>query len=148
VIGQAERNLQHVKTALEILDAEGGQALLDRFDDLHTTDFAWEPGNLGAAEPGTYHGFEGFRQFWGEFHGGFESFELRHRHFLPVGDGVLVTARLHARGRASGVDVDSEWAGLFRLRDGKIASCQSFASHAEALTAAGALYASKGVPAA
>ncbi len=141
---QADRNLEHLQGALEILDAEGGQGLLDRFDDLHTEDFTWEPGNLGAADPGSYQGFEGFKRFWTQFDEGFETFELRDRYFLPIGDGVLVIARLHARGRASGASVDSEWGALFRLRDGKIFSCRSFASHAEVLAATGSLYALKG----
>jgi ketosteroid isomerase-like protein len=148
VSAQQDRNLEHVKAALAILDEEGWQGLIDRFDDLHTPDFTWQPANLGAMDPGRYHGREGFRQFWSEFHEGFETFELRDCHLLPVGDGVLVTGRLYARGRASGASADSEWGALFRLREGKIASCHSFPSHAEVLATAGALYALKGEPAA
>ncbi len=145
---QADRNLEHVKRALAILDTEGGQGLIDRFDDLHTPDFAWEPVNLGAVDPGGYHGRDDFARFWSEFYESFESFELRDYHLLPVGDAVLVTGWLYARGRASGASVDSEWGGLFRLRDGKIASCSGFASHADMLAAAAGLYAPKGEPAA
>ena len=108
---QADRNLEHVKAALAILDA---------------------------VDPGRDQGLEGFRRFWSEFDEDFETFELRNRYLLPVGDAVLVIARLHARGRASGASVDSEWGGLFRLRDGKIATCRAFASHADVLAEAAA----------
>lgn len=48
---------------------------------------------------------------------------------------VLMLGQFHAVGQRSGVSIDQPQGFLFKIKDGKIAFGQSFASHAEVLDA-------------
>jgi ketosteroid isomerase-like protein len=52
-------------------------------------------------------------------------------------DTVLTVARLQARGRASGVEVEALGAGLWTLRDGMVTALTLYQTRDEALRAAG-----------
>jgi ketosteroid isomerase-like protein len=52
---------------------------------------------------------------------------------------VLLVARHHASGRASGVEVEDEVVWVYRLREGKITHVKSYESRAEAIGGAGLL---------
>jgi len=53
------------------------------------------------------------------------------------GDRVFLAARFQARGRASGVEVDTRVYEVYMLRDGKILRIDEYEDRAEALEAAG-----------
>jgi ketosteroid isomerase-like protein len=53
------------------------------------------------------------------------------------GDRVLVAARFHGRGRASGAEVESRLYEVYTLRDGKVLRIDEYEHRAEALEAAG-----------
>ena len=52
------------------------------------------------------------------------------------GDRVFVAARFHARGRASGVEVETRLYELYTVRDGKVLRIDEYATRQEALEAA------------
>ena len=56
---------------------------------------------------------------------------------LGHGDRVFVAARFHARGRASGVEVETRLYEVYTVRDGKVLRIDEYATHDEALEAAG-----------
>jgi ketosteroid isomerase-like protein len=81
-------------------------------------------------ESGTVKGREAVGQWFGEW---FRSFR-RGYHFdveqvLDAGDTVLAVARHGGVGKASGVEVESTNAYVFRLEDGKIAFLGVFFTH-------------------
>ena len=53
------------------------------------------------------------------------------------GDRVFVTARFHARGRASGVEVETRLYEVYTVRNGKVLRIDEYATRDEALQAAG-----------
>jgi ketosteroid isomerase-like protein len=53
------------------------------------------------------------------------------------GDRVFLAARFHARGRASGVEVETRLYEVYTVRDGKVLRIDEYATRAEALEAAG-----------
>ena len=53
------------------------------------------------------------------------------------GDMVFVAARFHARGRASGVEVETRVYEVYTVRDGKVLRIDEYATRDEALEAAG-----------
>jgi ketosteroid isomerase-like protein len=57
--------------------------------------------------------------------------------FIDGGDQVVVLQHELRRGRGSGVEVESETAVLFGLRDGRVSRIQGYMNRAEALQAAG-----------
>jgi ketosteroid isomerase-like protein len=72
-------------------------------------------------EGSVYHGHEGFRRWLEDMAEDWQQFDL---HVIDVSEissnSVLVHGRVHARGRASGVELDATAAWLCELRDGLI----------------------------
>ena len=56
---------------------------------------------------------------------------------LGHGDRVFVAARFHARGRASGVEVETRLYEVYTVRDGKVLRIDEYATREEALEAVG-----------
>jgi ketosteroid isomerase-like protein len=53
------------------------------------------------------------------------------------GDRVFVAARFHARGRASGVEVETRLYEVYTVRDAKVLRIDEYATRDEAIEAAG-----------
>ena len=86
---------------------------------------------------GVYHGYEGLEQALRE---GLEAFEYYHpepEQFALGGDSVVVTVRLQARGRQTGMEVDARLAHLFIFRGERAVRWEIYLSPQEALKAAG-----------
>ena len=119
-------------TALERRDVEGTLEELDPEVEWHTAFTA-----LLGGEATVYRGHEGARdviqQFWEVFsESQFDLSEIR-----DLGDRVLAIGTMRARGAESGVAVESPWAYLVGMRNGKALSVRAYADPAEALEAAG-----------
>jgi ketosteroid isomerase-like protein len=86
-----------------------------------------------------YEGHEGFRRWLDDMADDWEDFHLELVDVRPVGeDRVLVEAKIHARGRASGVQLDGPGAWLCDLRDDLIVGLRFYKDSDAALEAAGA----------
>jgi ketosteroid isomerase-like protein len=66
-----------------------------------------------------------------------EQTRLSPREFIDVDDRVVVLQHERRRGRGSGVEVESETAVMFDLRDGLVVRLQGFMDQRDALAAAG-----------
>jgi ketosteroid isomerase-like protein len=88
--------------------------------------------------PARYHGIDGWarlnaeiREVWDEFRGTPEQ-------FIDAGDRVVVVERIHARGRGSGVVLETRRsATIWTLRDGQVTRVQIGFDPQEALQAVG-----------
>ena len=85
----------------------------------------------------TYHGKEGFFQATADWIEGFEEWTATPEGFIDAGDYVLVRVLQTARGKESGVPVESDFWFVFGLREGKIARLSFYVRESEALEAAG-----------
>jgi ketosteroid isomerase-like protein len=85
---------------------------------------------------GTYSGIAAFRAAVSEYREALEDLRLEAEQFIDAGDQVLVLSNLWARGN-SGVEVETRQAGIFTVREGKIASWQVVLDPDEALRAVG-----------
>jgi hypothetical protein len=99
------------------------------------TDLAFDPQDLGlsAMRRGlaeTEQALSEFDQIWG-------SWELEPAYILDLGDRVLNLGFQHARGQASGVPLDGEFAQLLTLREGLVMREQAWFRWEEGLRAAG-----------
>ena len=74
------------------------------------------------------HYLDRFATHWSTFH--WEPLE-----WMAKGDRVLMSARLHLTGRASGLDVERGWWYLFTVRDGKLARQDGYDDREFALSA-------------
>jgi ketosteroid isomerase-like protein len=83
-----------------------------------------------------FRGYAGIRDAWQSFKVDAE-LKARFDDIRDLGDSVLALGELTGTGRTTGMNLSGEIAQLATFRDGKIVSFRDFASHAEALEAAG-----------
>jgi ketosteroid isomerase-like protein len=80
---------------------------------------------------------EYFRHYWGTWDA---DYVLEPVEIIDVGrDRVVVLHHERGRGRASGTPFERQWAVLYTLRAGKLIRWTTYATHQEALEAAGLL---------
>jgi ketosteroid isomerase-like protein len=92
---------------------------------------------IGAAEGITYRGHQGFRDWMAESAAAFEELRVDAEEYRDLGDDVLMIGRLHARGRESGVEIDSPTAWIYTFRGGRMVWARGYLNIQEALEAAG-----------
>ena len=84
-----------------------------------------------------YSGAEGMRQFARDAAEEWEYLRIAPDDFREAGAQVLMLGSYHARGRASGVDVEFPAAWVARLRDGRIEYLRSYSDRDAAFQAVG-----------
>jgi ketosteroid isomerase-like protein len=87
--------------------------------------------------PQVYRGLDGMRRLLGEVREVWEEWHVIPERFLDTGDRVVVIETVHARGRASGVELASRTAAIWTLRNGKVTSVRTGIEIEEALKAVG-----------
>jgi ketosteroid isomerase-like protein len=92
---------------------------------------------VSSAEGNVYRGEAGLRRWAADVRAAFDELRSTPEAWQDLGDRVMMLGHAHARGRESGVTIDSEIAFLFTLRDGRIVHAKGFLNHAKALQAAG-----------
>jgi ketosteroid isomerase-like protein len=66
-----------------------------------------------------------------------DDYELMAEELVDLGDQVVATVRMRARGRGSGAPVDARFYDVYTLHDGKIVRMDQFTQRSEALAAVG-----------
>ena len=115
-------NRSDVEGALEVLDAE----------------VEWYPAvqpMLG--ERTVYRGHQGVRDMFRNMDEVYLEFRIEDTEFRDLGDRVVATCRIRARGKHSGAESDSPFGYLFDFRNGNVVRVRSFLDPREALEAAG-----------
>ena len=85
----------------------------------------------------TYHGHDGLRALFRDWHEAWGKIEYDYEELIDAGEEVVAVVNRHARGRASGVEVERPFALLWTLRDGKVIRVVWYLTPEEALEAAG-----------
>jgi ketosteroid isomerase-like protein len=92
---------------------------------------------VGGAEGNVYQAHEGFRRWVADSFESFEEVRNEWIEFRDLGDRVLALGHVKARGRGSGMELDSPMGWVFTVRLGKVVKAEGFLSRAEALEAVG-----------
>jgi ketosteroid isomerase-like protein len=92
---------------------------------------------VGGAEGNVYRGHEGFRKWFADSFESFEELKNEWSEFRDLGDRVLAFGHVKARGRGSGMELDSPMGWVFTVRSGKVVKAEGFLSRAEALEVVG-----------
>ena len=128
----SRENVEIVRTAYAALAEQGVEAVLALADPQCE---ATTPPSL-ASEADTYRGHEGVRRWFGSFGGAMEGVYFEGLEFTSVGDKVLVDTKLHARGRATGIETEQRAFLVWTLREGLVTRVDTFAERGQALEAA------------
>jgi ketosteroid isomerase-like protein len=83
----------------------------------------------------SYRGFDGVRQYWGEFLSTWDEYGVEALKFDDAGDQIAVVVRIV--GRTHGLEVDETRSSLLTIRDGRVVRVQGFADPHGARQAAG-----------
>ena len=88
--------------------------------------------------PGTYRGMDGWARLNDEIREVWDEWRIIPERFIESGDRVVVLVRIHARGRGSGVALESlESAEIWTLCDGQVTRVEIGVEPQEALKAVG-----------
>jgi uncharacterized protein len=129
----SERDVEVVRQALAAFNEGDIEAVLGCMD----PDIEFVP-LRALLEGSAYRGHDGFRRFVADMVDDWEDYHPISEEFRDVGDGrVLVLGRFHARGRASGVEVESPAAWVSQVRGGKIVRVRIYADEQSALASLG-----------
>jgi ketosteroid isomerase-like protein len=129
----SRENVDLVRRALEAFARGDVEEMLSHMDpegELHSA-------IVGSAEGNVYRGHDGFRRWYADSFESFEELRNEWSEFRDLGDRVLAFGRVKARGRGSGVRLDSPMGWIFTVRRGTLVKAEGFLSRDAALEAAG-----------
>jgi ketosteroid isomerase-like protein len=104
---------------------------------FYDPDVEWH-GTIGGLDEGTLRrGHDEVMRGFDEYFAAWERLDLRPEEIIDTGDQLVVFVHEVARGRESGVVVETDTATISSLRDGMIVRVRGFMDRAEALEAVG-----------
>jgi ketosteroid isomerase-like protein len=83
--------------------------------------------------PAVYEGHEGIRRFYSEVRDVWESYVWQPEELMQAGPTVVALLRSTARGRGSGVAVESETAMVWSIRAGRLVALRFYRDRNDAL---------------
>jgi ketosteroid isomerase-like protein len=119
-----------LRGALERGELPCTAAMLDAFDPK----VEWAPLE---AEGKVFHGRSGMVSILEAWYEAMDAWHVEPEEIVDAGDSLLLTVRVRARGRSSGVTVEERGYAVFRMRDGKVLRCHEYADVNTAREAAG-----------
>jgi ketosteroid isomerase-like protein len=127
---------ENVEIVRQVYEAAAGRDAASIFA-LYDPDVELDATRLGVGDLGVYRGHGGLRSLFGGLHEVWGEIEYDYEELIDAGEHVVAVVTRHARGRASGVDVEAPLALLWTVREGKVVKVVWFATREEALEAAG-----------
>jgi uncharacterized protein len=131
----SEENVEAFRTALEAYNRRDLDAFLDAFDpivEIHPLTLA-----MFGQEATVYRGHEGLRRFIRDVDEVLPQLQVEPLEIRDLGERLVAVGRLHARGRASGAEVESPIGWIVEFSDGRVTRMRDYLDPNEALEAAG-----------
>jgi ketosteroid isomerase-like protein len=128
----SEENVERVRTAYEALDRSDLDGVLAAL----APDVEVVTSGLFVGQDPVYRGHDGFKKFWRDFRGTWESLHLTIDDLRDCDDRVVARVTFEARGR-DGMEVSRQTGIVYTLRDGLATRIENHESWDEALEAAG-----------
>jgi ketosteroid isomerase-like protein len=127
-----EENVARVRTGMQAFNRGDVEAVLQFLDEEIEIFSSPE-----LANPGTYHGHEGYQQWLSNWLEVWDGFEVDVEHVEAVGGRHVVAAiHQHARGKGSGVEVDMRIAYMFEVDESRTMALHLYPSWDEAMAVA------------
>ena len=133
----SQENVEVVRRVYEAAAGRDAETVLALYDPEVELD-ASALGVAGIGDVGgVYRGHEGLKSFFREWHEAWGNIKYDYEELIDAGDQVVSVVTRHARGRASGVEVERPAALVWTLGEGKVLRLVWFLTREEALEAAG-----------
>jgi ketosteroid isomerase-like protein len=132
----SQENVERFRRVLEAGDRRDVDAILEEFD----PEVEVHPGlaaSLGGETAAVYRGRERAREAIQELLDAFDETHIEVSEIRDLGDRVLAILRVHVRGSESGIEMETPYAYLARLKNGKVIWVRSYIELQDALEAAG-----------
>jgi ketosteroid isomerase-like protein len=134
----SQENVEVVRRGYEAWNSGDVETALALFDPEAEILLAKDAGAVwGLDLQDSYRGIDGFMRFLADFAEAWEDFRWEPAGYRDAGDQVLVLIHLTARGRGSGIELDTDMAHLCNVRAGKVVRHETFMDRREALEAVG-----------
>jgi ketosteroid isomerase-like protein len=127
---------ENVQIVRRVYDA-AGQRDADAIFALYDPEVELDVSRLGLADLNVYHGHDGLRSLFRELSETWGEIEYSYEELIDAGEQVVALVTRHARGRASGVDVERPFTLVWTVREGKVVRVVWFLDRDQALQAAG-----------
>jgi uncharacterized protein len=124
-------NVEIVRDAMDAMKRGDARAM----DGLAHADYEFQT-TAALPNAGVYRGLEAVMSFSREFDDTWEKFAIEEQQVRDHDDTVVILGRVKAKGKASGVALETPVAYVHTLRDGKLARTRVFFDHADAIEAA------------
>jgi ketosteroid isomerase-like protein len=131
----SEENVDRYRRNIEALNRRDVEALLPELD----PEIEWNMPlqRLLGGEAAVYHGHEGVREYFRDMGEAFAEIRVDYPDIRDLGDRVLAIGSFQARGRESGVPIESPLGAVLEMRDGKVIRARTYFDPKEALEAVG-----------
>ena len=130
----SQENVEALRRGLEAFNRRDLDAALEAFD----AEVEWYPAITPLlGEVTVYRGHQGMRDMFRNLDEVYLEFRFEDVEFRALGDRVVATCQIRARGRQSGAESDAPFGFLFDFRDGRVVRVRAFLDPKEALEAAG-----------
>jgi len=129
----SEQDVELVRRGLEAFSHGDVEEMLSYAD----PELEFHSAIVGGAEGNVYRGHEGFRRWYADSFESFEELRNEWSEFRDLGDRVLALGHVKARGRESGVELNSPMGWVITVRHGKVVKAQGFLGRDDAIEAAG-----------
>jgi ketosteroid isomerase-like protein len=128
----SEENVEIVQRLYDALNRDDIEGAIEWLDPAVRYDLSERVFN-----PAVYEGHDGIRRFAANLAEVWDEFRTEPVEFIDAGETVVVSHRVRARGKGSGVEVELPSSNLYRLRDRRVFAIRMYREHADALEAAG-----------
>ena len=130
----SEENLEVVRQVYEAAARRDSVTILTLYD----PEVELDASALGieGQDGDVFRGHDGLRSLFGEWHESWGKIAYDYEELIDAGDQVVSVVTRHARGRASGVEVEQPFALLWTIRTGKVTRVVWYLDRDEALESA------------
>ena len=131
----SEENVEAFRRGMEAYNRRDIDAFLETFDpmaEIHPLTLA-----MFGQEATVYRGHEGIRQFVRDVDEVLPQIQVEILEIRDLGERIVASGRVHGRGRASGVEVESPIGWVIEFKEGRVIRMRDYLDPKEALEAAG-----------
>jgi ketosteroid isomerase-like protein len=131
----SQENVEAFRRGIDAYNHRDVEALLD----IHDREVEWHPvlQVLLGGEATVYRGHDGIREFVRDLYEAFAEVHIEIVEIRDLGDRLVASGHLHARGKTSGAETESPIAYVVDFKSGKVTRVLSYLDPKEALDAAG-----------